>query len=369
MEYGIKRSILLLEKTSYAKEGENSLQALGMIDCSNGINPLGISESVENSIRSMSIDTINKYPKDWLQLKDSIIEYWKEVGEINYDMIAFGNGSIELIYKINKLYIENNYKALGYSPQFSDFVDDVKSCGGIYESYKLSIDNNYMFSPNDYIKKMNKEYSLFYIDNPNNPTGQVIDIAYIETIVKKARDLGRPIVIDEAYGDFIGKDQSAIKLVGSYDNLIVLRTFSKGLGLAGVRAGYMVASESIIKQYRKVSNPYEMNGIARIIVNSAIKDVEFMENCKNTIKCYKTKMLESLKKLKILETHESVPISTIMHPDPNVDLEELLLNYNIISVSGRDFIGLGKNFVRLMVNSNIDEIIIRLTEVENAMDI
>lgn len=365
MGYGIKENILNLDKSSYAKDNGFKDDLSSFMDCSAGINPLGFSKSVEDGFKKMPLELINLYPETNDDLKESIVEYWKDLSHLDKNQILLGDGSIELIYKINKLFIDSRSKVLGYSPQFTDYIDDVEACGGIYEYYLLDKENNFKFDYQCFLEKMNKNHKLFYIDNPNNPTGQVIDIFHMEKIVEKAKDLSRPIIIDEAYGDFMDIDNSAISLINKYDNLIIIRTFSKGLGLAGLRAGYIVASKKFTKHYLKISNPYEMGSISRYLAEIAIKDKDFMEESINKLRNYKKSFMDSLNKLKVLETDESIPIMTIMHPDSNVDLENLLLKHKILSVSGRGFIGLGKNFVRIRLSKDIDKMIEAFKGVED----
>ncbi len=360
----VKSSIKNLYKTSYAKEAIHTVNTAGFMDCSNGINPFGISKMAESSLNKINIKDLNSYPKPADGLKHAICDYWHTVAEIDKTQIILGNGSIELIYKINKLFLDCSSKVLGYSPQFSDFVDDVKSNGGFYESYYLDKANNFKFNPEKYISRMNTGHSMFFIDNPNNPTGQVINADSIEKIIYHANQLNRPIIIDEAYGDFMSRENSAVSLINKYKNLIVIRTLSKGLGLAGLRAGYLVTSEEIADQYHKISNPYEMNSIARLVAEAALKDDKFMSDCCSLVSLYKKKLIDSLQNLVVLETDVSVPIMTLMHPQNNVDFEELLLRHKVISVSGRGFEGLGNNFVRLMVNADIERMIEVFRKVE-----
>ncbi len=360
-----RKCITNLDKSSYAQEKSTPLDTRGFMDCSNGINPFGMSQQVHNAFLEFDIAELNTYPKPAISLKRVIKEYWDDVSEVDERQIILGDGSIELIYKINKLFIDDSSSVMGYSPQFSDFVDDVKANGGRYESYILNGSNNFKMNPEVFIDMMSNDHSLFYIDNPNNPTGQVIHIDDLERIVKHASELGRPIVIDEAYGDFISKSNSAITLMNKYENLIVIRSLSKGLGLAGLRAGYMVTSKEVSHQYNKVSNPYEMNSIARHIAEAALKDCQFMKDCSKKIIALKKRFTESLEELVVVQTDKSVPIMTLMHPDKSVDLEKLLMKHEIISVSCRGFVGLGQNFVRLMIHADVDDLIDRFRRIEN----
>lgn len=364
MEYGIKATIVNLKKSSYAKDSISKEDLSNFIDCSAGINPLGFSKLVEKASKKINLELINLYPESSYGLKKAIKDYWENISFIEMDQILLGDGSMELLYKINKLFIDTKSKILGYSPQFSDYIDDVEVCDGIYEYYLLDEKNNFKFDCNLFLEKMNENHKLFYIDNPNNPTGQIIDICDIEKITSKAKKLNKAIIIDEAYGDFMDMENSAVSLINKYDNLIVTRTFSKGLGLAGIRAAYMVTSQKIAKQYVKLSNPYEVGGISRYLAEVALRDKDFIKKSIEKLTLDKKRFIDSLKKLQVVESHMSVPIMVLRHPDSKLDLEEFLLKYKIKSVSGRSFIGLGKNFVRVRLSKDMDAMIKAFKEVE-----
>lgn len=365
MKYSIKDSILNLDKNSYAKDNHLPKDLSKFINCSAGTNPMGFSKKVKEALSDIPLELINEYPESSNDFKETMIQYWKNLCHIDKNQILLGDGSIEIIYKINKLFISSNSKVLGYSPQFTDYISDIQGYGAVYDYYLMDMENKFKFNPESFSKKMDKIYKLFYIDNPNNPTGQVINIADIEEIVDKAKSLRRPIIIDEAYGDFMEMDNSAISLTNKYDNLFVIRTFSKALGLAGLRGGYAVTSNSFAESYGKISTPYEMGGITRYLAIIAIKDKSFMMESIKKLSKNKKNLIESLTKLVVLETDLSIPIMTIMHPDFNVDLEELLLDHNIISVPGKGFIGLGKNFVRIRLPKSINRLLEAFKQVEN----
>lgn len=367
MECGIKESILQLGKNSYALENYLPEDQSNFIDCSAGINPLGFSKQINAALKDIPLDIINTYPESNKSIKEAIANYWSNVIELGQDQILLGDGAIGLIYKINKLFIDEKTKVLGYSPQFTDFIDDVKSYGGMYEYYLMNMENNFKFKHDQFLNQMDKSHKLFYLDNPNNPTGQVIDIEFIHEIVKRAKSLGTVVIIDEAYGDFMDTSNSAISLINEYDNLFIIRSFSKGLGLAGIRAGYLITSNRFAKYYQKISNPFEMNGLARYLATVAIKDEKFIEQSITKLSIYKEKFIKSLTKLIVLETNLAVPIMTLKHPDSSVDLEEFLLNHNIITVSGRNFIGLDKSFVRVRLSKDIDSLIKAFEQVEFEM--
>src|SRR5699024_496092 len=119
----------------------------------------------------------------------------------------------------------------------------------------------------------------------------------------------------------------------------------------------MITSNELAKEYLKIANPYEMSGIARYLAVVALEDGDFIKESIKTMSLYKERFINSLKKLIVLKTDMAVPIMTLKHEDPEVDLENFLLDNKIISVSGRGFIGLGQNFVRVRICEDIDSLI------------
>lgn len=122
-----------------------------------------------------------------------------------------------------------------------------------------------------------------FIANPNAPTGLTLPVLEIEKIVSTNRD--NVVVVDEAYVDFGG--ESALPLINKYDNLLVVRTFSKSRSMAGARLGFAFASEAIISDLETIkysTNPYNINRLTNIAGIAAIEsDSYFTENCKRII--------------------------------------------------------------------------------------
>jgi histidinol-phosphate aminotransferase len=108
---------------------------------------------------------------------------------------------------------------------------------------------------------------LIYLCSPNNPTGELIDPASIETIVARANGL---VIIDEAYAEFAGV--SSIELLTRYDNLLITRTLSKAFGLAGLRIGYAAGSATVVREVEKSRGPYKVNSLAERAAMVAITD-------------------------------------------------------------------------------------------------
>ena len=215
----IKASVIANQKMTYVQDNNACMQ----IDCSAGINDL----LLPDCCRKLGLAD---YPKD-NALIEELACYWKKVADTTMDMFLLGNGSQQLLYLVNKLLIEQGTNVLGYAPQYSSYCSDVLFCGGIYRACPMG--ENYRFELKRFTEQIEQTDTLIYLDNPNNPTGQCIPLEQIEYIVREAAKDNICVLVDEAYGEYMRSENSAITLIKTYDNLIVLRTFSKGFGLAG----------------------------------------------------------------------------------------------------------------------------------------
>lgn len=358
--YKTRKHLSKIKHDSYAHVPEDFGE--GGIDCSLGINPFGMPEGVIEKAKAFGGEVINHYPHGYEQLKKGIADYWKENALLNERQIELAGGSIDSITKVNKMFIDVGTGVLGYSPQFPDLGMDAEAMGGIYETVDMSQDK-VTFDESRLMAAIEDRHAFIYIDNPNNPTGQIIPIEAISAIAEKAAGLDVCLVVDEAYGDFMEKENSAINLMNKFDNLIVIKSFSKGYGMAGMRIGYAIGSEKLMDEYRKVSVPFCVSGIATLLAEEALKDEIFLSQSRKRIAQVKKRIIQSTGFLGKLETNMTVPIMTLVHPDMEIDLYKKLLSVNILSVPGKSFQGLGKNCVRFRIGPDADALIERIKQI------
>lgn len=120
--------------------------------------------------------------------------------------------------------------------------------------------------------------SVFFLTSPNAPTGVAFSLSKIEAILQQIDGL---LVVDEAYIDFGG--ESAVGLLKEYENLVVVRTFSKSYSLAGMRIGFGLASAGVIGMMNRVRDAYNVDRIAQIAAQAAFEDVEYFESRRQQI--------------------------------------------------------------------------------------
>ena len=199
------------------------------------------------------------YPdSDSNELRNVLAEYWN----INKDGILVGTGSDQLIQVITNVFIGCEDKVLFPAPSFSMYKDACIIAGGIPVKYTLGIDNGYSYSKELIKRAYDEEHpKLVYICNPNNPTGNIMSKEDVLDIVRYCTKA--IVIVDEAYAEFC--DVSVIPYINQYENLLVLKTFSKAYGLAGLRCGYSLSCAKLAKAVKIAKPPYNISSLSQKI--------------------------------------------------------------------------------------------------------
>jgi histidinol-phosphate aminotransferase len=353
------------EVENYAKAASHLLdERKDLVDCSLGVNPYGISPKVLEHLREFNIDHINLYPESNVTLKNILLDYWKENIILNESQVHFAHGAMGAVELINKILLNEKSKVLGYCPQFTDYIFDVEKCSATFDYVPLRDENNYAFDLEMFKRSITEDVDVVYLDNPNNPTGQILPISAVEEIVAKAGENNCAVIVDEAYGDYMDDSNSAAVLVNTYDNLFVVRSFSKAFGMAGLRVGYVIMSKPLSRYFEKVQIAFPINSLGQFFTHYILDDRAFIIDCVSKIKESNRKIKEHVKMLRILETSDEVPITTLMHPDENVNLFELFLAEGILTNSCSSYVNLGKNSVRLRVPKDIEPVLKAIDVIE-----
>ena len=217
---------------------------------------------------------VNRYPDtDSSKLMQAIATAY----HVNPQNVVCGVGSDELIDCILASILNEDDKVLIPYPSFSMYAQfTLLNCGmGI----KVPLKEDFTYDVDAMKAVIEKDQpKIVFICNPNNPTGCVMAQKDIEEILKLSKGL---VIVDEAYEDFASEDISVIPLINKYDNLIILRTFSKAYALAGARVGYAIACEELVDLINAVKVPYNLNMFSQMVATWAIehKDI-FKANAK-----------------------------------------------------------------------------------------
>jgi len=226
-------------------------------------NPYGCSPKVYQALATYPY--YHNYPDpEQRELRKALEEYTG----LGRQHIVCGAGSDELIDLILRLFLKPGDEVINCPPTFGMYPFSTDVCGGRVvdvpraEDFALNIVG---------IKKaLTRRTKVIFVASPNNPTGNTTTEKEIVELV----NTGRVVVVDEAYVEF--GNVTAANLVASYPNLIVLRTFSKWAGLAGLRIGYGLFPVEIASYLMKIKQPYNVNAAAQAAVLASLADMEYL---------------------------------------------------------------------------------------------
>lgn len=229
-------------------------------------NPWDAPERIKDEVlRRFAARKWSRYP-DFIPA--SLHERLAEFAHWKPDGIIAGNGSNELIQALLMVTIAAGKTVLISEPTFALYRQVATVLGGEVLSVPLTADLQYDDAA---LQKMVEERQpdVTIICSPNNPTGCVIDDDQLRSLLRTSRGL---VVIDEAYHEFA--EHTTVPLLNEYENLIVLRTFSKAMAFAALRLGYLLAAPDLAREIRKAVLPYNLNAFSQIAAEVAVENYE-----------------------------------------------------------------------------------------------
>lgn len=274
-ELGIKDSIKLASN-------ENPL----------GPSPLALKAVIENLTGSPQSNNINRYPDgSGHYLKSALAEKLAVDGE----EVILGNGSNELIDIAVRTFLQPGDEAVMAAPSFVVYPLDVRAAGGRSVEIPLKDYTHDLEAMGDAVTPKTK---MLFVANPNNPTGTINKRDEFDRLMKRIPD-GVLVVVDEAYYEYVADPDYAdsMKHFREGRDILILRTFSKIYGLAGLRIGYGIAKKELVVEMNKIRPPFNTSSIAQTAAIHALSDdghVDATREINEAGKKYLYKELDSL---------------------------------------------------------------------------
>jgi histidinol-phosphate aminotransferase len=230
-------------------------------------NPFGPSPKVLQAIEKAAL-TINRYPDGGCFYLRSAVAKHVEVGQ---EQLIFGNGSDELIFMVLRAFVEPGDEVIVSHPSFAVYTIGSNIAGA---SLKVIPMKDFHHDLDAMAMAAGKATKVIFIDNPGNPSGGYVTGDELESFLQKVPQ-ETVVVLDEAYFEYaVGQSgyPQTIPWLKKYPNMIILRTFSKIYGLAGLRVGYGVATPEMIDILNRVREPFNVNSIAQEAAIACLKD-------------------------------------------------------------------------------------------------
>ncbi len=292
----------------------------GMIKLNTNENPYPPAPGVVSMAGHLETDKFRLYPDPTASiLTETLAEFY----QVKAEQVFVGVGSDDVLAMAFQTFFNSD------KPIF--FPDITYSFYPVWaDAFKIpyetkALDENFRIRKEDYYG----DNGGVVFPNPNAPTSVYEKLEFIEDILKHNRDV--LVIVDEAYIDFGGK--SALALIEKYDNLLVVQTFSKSRSMAGMRIGYAIGNEELIKalnDFKYSFNSYTMNQTALILGAEAVKDRDYFNKCIEKIIRTRTWVAKELKALGFEFNEPSANFIFATHPKyPARELFEALRKENI----------------------------------------
>lgn len=289
----LEKRIESLSKLSGYKKPDKYLNIMKLDSNENYAVDLSFLQDLINQIRETT--DVREYPLGGTEkLVASLSDYVK----IPREMIGVGNGSDQIIDLILGNVASRETRILTSEPTFGFFEERCK----LYSipTTKIPFNGKMSLDIEDFLANF-KKADILYLDSPNNPTGFQFQRKQLEKLIQSFQGL---VIIDEAYVEFA--DYSVIDLTKKMSNLVVLRTFSKSFGLAGLRIGYFAANKKIVDAFsRVIQYPYPLNTVAIEAGILALKKSKYFTDVADFVKRERSRIIAKLQEMGVFRVFDS----------------------------------------------------------------
>jgi threonine-phosphate decarboxylase len=331
-----------------------------VLDFSVNTNPFGPPGWLKEKWPAL-LHTIEDYPDPTGQKAVAAIV---EQFTVSHDQILLGNGAAEIIHFIARHVA--GQKAVICTPAFSEYEAACAAYSCPIEFVPVSIEK-WQLPVNELAEKA-VDAAVLFLCTPNNPTGQSFQEKDIISLLEKTRNLNVIIIIDEAFYDFAG-DDSLVKYVNEFPHLAVMHSLTKMYAVAGLRIGYVIASETIISQLENYRPHWNMNAIALQVAEEIARDADHAAKTRAWIDNERARMKDQLEQIgfRILPSSVNFYLLKDLELDDQKPLLHFLMERGIVLRHTENFRGLDGKWLRTAVKKEQDNnrLIDALTEWRN----
>ncbi len=266
--------------------------------------------------------------------------------------VSVANGADEIMDLLMKVFVRKGSKVITVEPSFPMYTFFTQLYGG--STVPVLLRPDFSLDVDAVLEKADNNTKLLFVCSPNNPTGNQFRESDIKRLLQEFNGV---VVVDEAYVDFA--QGSVINMVRDYDNLAVLRSFSKAFGLAGLRLGYLVSSTSVVDYIQRVVGPFNVNSVTQQTIALALEKWSYF---KEQIKYVVNEREWLMKNLQQIDGVTPYPSDTnfILFKVTKSDLTSAIVTERMeardVLVKDRGHLTLLENCIRVTVgNRNMNE--------------
>lgn len=332
----------------YAKIRETGGCLSEIVDFSANINPLGISDNIQQALHE-SLESIIHYPDaEAYALKKAISQHYL----VDYELVTAGNGAVELMYILCHILAPG--RVLVTAPTFSEYECAARASGAMVEYFYLNEYDGFTINIQALIQQLN-EVDVVFICNPNNPTGTLLTNKQLEMLLQAAKAKNSYVVIDESFIDFLpdAAMYTCRHLLTQYDNLIILHSLTKFYAVPGLRLGFSLASPVITAMLHAGKDPWNVNSLAQAAGVVALADSNYQNLSREFIAKTKIELYNDLLTVRGLKPYlPSVNFILVNIKETAVtagELRKIMADHNILIRDCSNYPGLSSEYIRTAV--------------------
>ncbi|MCP4136073.1 MAG: threonine-phosphate decarboxylase [bacterium] len=321
-----------------------------IFDYSSNINPLGVSEKLQNEIIK-NLNLMRYYPDPGYEdLRKTLAQYHSGVSAHN---ILVGNGATELIYLYARTVQAK--QALILAPTFSEYETALRQTGTHIQYFELREENGFEPDMAALKREMEKAYDLVVLCNPNNPTGLFLELDTIKEILSLADSYGSRVFIDESFIEFINShcEKSALLVAAEFPGCFILRSLTKFFAIPGLRLGYAVSYDTSLNgDMRQNQEPWTVNVFADLAAAVLLNDTDYIHETAAFIQQEKDYLYNALRGIDWLKPYEpsvNFILVQILNDQPAAAIQKELLTAKILIRDASNFKFLNEKYIRLAV--------------------
>ena len=263
------------------------------LDFSANVSPLGLPEGVAQAIRD-ALPLADRYPDPLCRTLRAALSRAEGVPQ---ERILCGNGAADLIFRL--VWAVKPHKALVTAPTFAEYASALDTVG--CEVKRFFLDETNDFAPTDaLVDAVDESIDMVFLCQPNNPTGQLAEPALVEALLRRCEAVGAVLAVDECFLDFLpeGEGLSAKHLLKNSKKLIILKAFTKLYGMAGVRLGYCLCSDTeLLARMRAAGQPWAVSSLAQAAGIAALDETEYVAKVRALIEAQRPVLADGLRAL------------------------------------------------------------------------
>ena len=324
-----------------------------LIDFSANINPLGLPEGVKKAL-TKAAGSFDVYPDP---LCRDLVRQLAEQESVPAEWILCGNGAADLIFRM--VFAVKPKKAMVLAPTFAEYEEALKAISCRVIHHRLDSEGGFR-AGEELLDELDGDLDMLFLCNPNNPTGQLMKKEFLHKVALRCRELGILLMIDECFNDFLDEQEeySVKEYLKDYNNLVVLKAFTKIFAMAGIRLGHCITSnKALITKLRAAGQPWSVSSPAQTAGLQAIKEKEYLLETKKLIRTEREYLIPELQRNGIEVIASGANYIFIRYQqNQGFSLHEQLFNKGILIRNCDNYHGLEPGYYRICIRKHEDNV-------------